>query len=751
MRRNIITYFAIAGAIILSNCTASETTDEAAAPNLLGFETQSESGLDEFWNVKPEGVVELDIDEVYEGAVSARLERTPQTEGEFSSLGFEVPVSDPGGVVTLRAAIKATDFVGMASLWARQDGVAGRVAYTNLRERSVRSDQDWTVHELEAEIDPRARSLSVGVFFAGTGRVHVDAFELLLNGEPVEVDVGADDKSEVSDEAFEFASGSGVQLSGLSPVQLDNVSTFVKVWGFLKYHHPAIAGGDVDWDIVFLRVLPEVLDLQNASDRNDWLAEWVDDLGPINPCDPCASPLDESALAPRYQWIGNEAELGGALVEKLETIRANRFSGSEQHYVKSGQSGQAEFQNELTYSVLEETDSGFRLLAAARYWNMIEYWFPYRDIIDEDWHTALNRALTEVAQSQSELEYQIAMVHLIAAVQDTHAKLNSHLQILPPVGTCDLPIHIRFIENAPTIVAFQSELATAQPFAIGDIIERIDGRATSDLLAEMRPLYAASNTAVQNRDIASNLTRGACGPTQIEVDRDGALLEFESQRVRGALKNALSHSRDLPGETVQVLDGNIGYIKLSSVTQQDVPVYVETIRETDGLILDLRNYPNDNVMYALSRWFTEESTEFAVMTAPNFETPGEFEWVNVPPIPTVDADQRLAMPIAILVDEVTQSSGEFTAMAFRSLPNAIVVGSQTAGADGNMSRIALPGGLHTTVSGMGVFYPDRTPTQRIGIVPDFTVLPTREGVIEGRDEVLDWALAVLLGKDVGAQ
>lgn len=751
MKRNIITYFAIAGAIILSGCSASEPTDEATAPNLLGFETQSDSGLDEFWNIVPEGVAVLDVDEAYEGTASARLERVRETEGDFSSLGFEIPISDPNGTATLRAAIKATDFVGMASLWARQDGVAGRIAYTNLRERSVRSEQDWTVHELEIEFDPRARSLSVGVFFTGTGRVYVDDFELLLNGDPIQIDPAATDETETTGAEFEFASGSGVELSGLSPVQLESVSNFVKVWGFLKYHHTAIASGTVDWDVAFLRALPTVLEFQNASDGNVWLADWVDELGPVSKCDPCASRSDEPALEPRLEWIENGSKLGEPLSAKLQAVHTNRFSGSEQHYVKSGSAGQAEFQNELSYSVLEETDSGFRLLAVARYWNMIEYWFPYREIMDENWSLILERSLLEAAQSETELDYQLAMIRMIAAVQDTHAKLNSHLSVLPPVGACDLPIHVRFIENAPTVVALQEELVPDQALLIGDVIERIDGRDITDLLIDMRPLYAASNTAVQNRDMAINLTRGACGPAVIEVEREGVIFIIETERVRGALKNPLSHARDVAGETAQILDDNIGYIKLSTVTRQDVPTYIDKLKQTDGLILDLRNYPSDNVMFDLGQWFTETITDFVIFTAPNFDTPGEFKWVTGRPIPTVDAEDRLAIPIAILVDDVTQSSGEFTAMAFRALPNAIVVGSQTAGADGNISRITLPGGLFTTISGLGVFYPDRTPTQRIGIVPDVTVLPTRQGVIDGRDEVLDAAHTILSGSDRDAR
>jgi C-terminal processing protease CtpA/Prc len=99
----------------------------------------------------------------------------------------------------------------------------------------------------------------------------------------------------------------------------------------------------------------------------------------------------------------------------------------------------------------------------------------------------------------------------------------------------------------------------------------------------------------------------------------------------------------------------------------------------------------------------------------------------------------------VLVDEVTQSQAEYTTMAFRAAPQTMVIGSTTAGADGNVSQIPLPGGLRTMISGIGVFYPDKTPTQRVGIVPDIVVRPTIAGIKAGRDELVEEAIRQIQG------
>ncbi len=62
---------------------------------------------------------------------------------------------------------------------------------------------------------------------------------------------------------------------------------------------------------------------------------------------------------------------------------------------------------------------------------------------------------------------------------------------------------------------------------------------------------------------------------------------------------------------------------------------------------------------------------------------------------------------------------------------------------GNVSLITLPGDFKTYMTGLGVFYHDSKKTQRVGIVPDVIQLLTIKGIREGRDEVLEKALAVI--------
>lgn len=47
------------------------------------------------------------------------------------------------------------------------------------------------------------------------------------------------------------------------------------------------------------------------------------------------------------------------------------------------------------------------------------------------------------------------------------------------------------------------------------------------------------------------------------------------------------------------------------------------------------------------------------------------------------------------------------------------------------------------ISGIGIYYPDGTETQRVGIVTDIEVKPTIDGIKAGRDELLEKAIELI--------
>jgi C-terminal processing protease CtpA/Prc len=146
-------------------------------------------------------------------------------------------------------------------------------------------------------------------------------------------------------------------------------------------------------------------------------------------------------------------------------------------------------------------------------------------------------------------------------------------------------------------------------------------------------------------------------------------------------------------------------------------------------------------MFLIADRLMSGSRTFAGFTRPRYDQPGTTLWYHTldvgPATPSTDIYRG---KVVLLADERTQSHAEFTMMALRMAPDVAIVGSTTSGADGDVSPIVLPGGIRTFFSGLGVFYPDHRPTQRVGIVPDVVVRPTVAGIRSGTDEVLEKAL-----------
>lgn len=539
----------------------------------------------------------------------------------------------------------------------------------------------------------------------------------------------------------EFDAGSRIAIAALSPVQIDNLATLGKVWGFLKYHHPLITSGQRQWDHELLRIMPAVLAAPDRAAAQGVLHDWIASLGKIADCAPCASlAAGDLHLRPALEWLDDRKLLGAHLQADLRHVYRNRPAIGRQYYLSLAKGiGNPVFDTELPYPNVRFPDAGFQLLALFRFWNIVEYWAPYRDVIGERWDDVLQQSIARLALAKDRNSYQLELMTVIARIHDTHANLWSSMAVRPPVGDCYLPVNLRFVgQNAVVAGYAEQDKGLATGLQVGDIIEAMDNVPVATLVQTWSPHYAASNQPTRLRDIGRGMVRGSCGETRIRVRRAAGEQEIPAQRTP-VPKPRPAYARDKAGETFQLLTPEIAYLKLSSVKRADIQAYLTSARATKGLIIDIRNYPSEFVVFALGQHLIERPSEFVRFTVGDLNNPGAFGWEA--PLALQPKQPHYAGKVMILVDETTQSQAEYTTMAFRTATGAKVIGSTTAAADGNVSKIALPGNLRAMISGIGVFYPDKRPTQRVGIIPDIQVLPSIQGIRAGRDEVLEAAIA----------
>ena len=643
--------------------------------------------------------------------------------------------------------MRTEEVSGYAALWVEEDSLFGPVSFNSTAQRQLKGSNGWTEHSLTLPLNPKTQELVVGVRLWGTGKVWVDDLELLVDSKPIwQAPLSQRPKTRIELDR-EFDQGSHISLNELNSVQIENLVILAKVWGFLKYHHPFVTQGQYHWDYALFRVLPAVLAAQDRATATAAIEQWVAGLGAVPACTVCARLHEENLhLRPALHWINDELQLGSALSSRLRSIYRNRSADGEQFYVSLiPKVHNPSFEHELTYASLRLPDAGFQMLALFRLWNAVEYWFPYRDGIEQDWHRVLARFLPQIALARNSEHYQLALMAFIATIPDGHATLWNTANVRPPAGNCRVPVHIRFVDTSAVVAGFFDALAQSETqLEQGDVITALDDIPVGQLIERWRPYYSASNEAARLSEMGRVLTKGACGNLKLQVLRKQQALTLHTQRVAPPKISKIPRlAHDLPGETFRLLSDKVAYLKLSSVKVAQVNGYMEAARGTDGLVIDIRNYPAEFVVFALGSLFVDQVTPFARFTKADLNNPGAFYWQ--PPQTLSPAQATYSGKVIVLVDETSISQAEYTSMALRAAPQALIIGSKTAGADGDVSSLALPGGLWTGFSGIGVFYPDKHPTQGLGIVPDIEVRPTIAGLREGRDEVLEEALRQILG------
>lgn len=709
----------------------------------LGFESQQEkAGLSDGWFKW--GTYDLVMDTLaYSGLKSGKI--TSTDTGNFGSIAYKIPANYTGNAIKLEGYMKIKNIEnGFAGLLLRIDGNGSSLAFDNMQNQNITGTKDWKKYSINLNYPKDAENIFIAGILSGKGEAWFDDFVLTIDGKDVQTLKEVNKVLSKAQLDKEFDNGSLIDFSNLTAENIENLELLGRIWGFLKYYHPEVAKGNYNWDYELFRFLPKYIEAKDDMERNNLIINWIDFLGQLEPCSNC-KPTDENAiLKPDLKWIDIQEE---GLKTKLLYVYNNRSQGKHYHIGTAPNVGNPDFKNENAYSEMTYPDDGFRLLSLFRYWNMINYFFPYKHLMDKDWNTTLSEYIPVFLNAKNELEYEMAAIQIIGDIQDTHANLWGGADKIDEwKGVNYSPVHLRFIENRLVVTDYYNkELRKEVGLKIGDIITRINGQNIEQVLKEKSKYYPASNMPTRLRDISADLLRS--NSNEIEIDFISGNSKIQPRTLKLYPKDSLDiyrWYRKSNDKAFKMLDDNIGYITLGSIKEEDISKIKDELKDTKGIIIDIRNYPSTFVPFSLGSYFVSSSTPFVKFTNGNVDHPGEFTFTKNLEIP--GQGETYKGKLVVLLNELSQSQAEYTAMAFKAGDNTTIIGSTTAGADGNVSAILLPGGLRTMISGIGVNYPNGDETQRIGIVPDIEVKPTIKGIRAGQDELLEKAIEIIVNE-----
>jgi len=660
---------------------------------------------------------------------------------DYKALAINLPENYKGKTIRLTGYIKTENVTnGYAGLWMRIDPQLG---FDNMGNRGITGTTDWKEYEIELPLQPeKTEKIVVGGLLVGKGKIWLDNLQITIDGKNIDsknIEVYAR-KLLPAEKDKEFDNGSNITFSNLTKEKISNLELLGRIWGFLKYYHPEIAKGNYNWDYELFRVLPDYLKVTNNENRDKLLLNWINKYGKLVPCKKCTNTPNDAVLKPDLSWI-HDSNLLNTLKHSLINIYDNRNQGENYYISLFPNVGNPDFANEKPYANMPYPDGGFRLLTLYKYWNIIEYFSPNKKLTDKNWNSILKEYIPQFIQSKNELEYELTSLKLIGELDDTHANLwGGGDKINELRGNNLAPFRVQFVEDKLVVTDYYNpEFSDARNLKIGDIITHIDGKSVKSIVDSLKPYYPVSNQATLLRDIAPDLLRSSQKTITLKYISDNQNREEEISLFPRKQLNIYSWYKVNKAEkSYKMLDGNIGYVTLANIKEEDVSEIKKGFKDTKGIIIDIRNYPSTFVPFSLGSYFVSKSTPFVKFTQGNIKNPGEFTFTKSLSIPSNKSTYE--GKLVVLVNEYSQSQAEYTAMAFRAGDNSTIIGSTTAGADGNVSTILLPGGLRTMISGIGIYYPNGKETQRIGIVPDIEAKPTIKGIKNGKDEVLEKAI-----------
>jgi C-terminal processing protease CtpA/Prc len=677
--------------------------------------------------------------------------------------GYIVRISDEspkeGKQCAFRAAVRfdAGNGFGKAQLWLRVDRAGGGQGFfENMGDRPITSPT-WAFYEIVGKIDADAESINVGMMLVGSGKAWIDAVSL---GEST----GAD--------------ASPAPPKALTERGIDNLVAYTKLLGYVRHFHPSDAVEKADWNAFAIAGIPAAEDAKDPADLALKLEAFFRPLAPTvrvfvtgqHPKPPAGlAPPPDASAAQVVTWM-NIGFGGGTIPPGQNIYRSKRsFASAPGGVVPSGlPDPKTPFEADLgggvsclvptalfavNNSALPQTvdpktiplppsiptgdDRTTRLADVALAWNVYEHFFPYFDVVKTDWDAVLRQSLTSAATDEDKRAFYDTLRRLVASAKDGHGNVSS----VAFDGYASPPILADWVEKKLVVIQAAPDMLKPRP---GDEILKIDGKAVADLWKREEPMIGGATEQWRRYRGAALLLQGPDG-SEVKLDCLTGAGEFYTLTLKRTLGNAVIETRPKP---IEELKPGIWYVDLdaSRAKMEDYKKAIPDLAKAKGIVFDMRGYPNDVAMDVLQRCSDKPITS-AFWNVPRVTKPDhqEMEFVQSRWPMTGPLSPRFTGKIAFITDGRAISYAESVMGIVEYFKLADIVGGPTAGTNGNINPVALPGGYVFIFTGMKVVKHDGTTHHGVGIQPTVPVSRTIEGVTAKLDELLEKAIKTVGG------
>jgi carboxyl-terminal processing protease len=525
-----------------------------------------------------------------------------------------------------------------------------------------------------------------------------------------------------------------------------------KTWGYFKYFSQNKC--NIKWDTLLNTTINEVLQTTTNADYNDALMRMFNKVGNnifiSNP-----GVLPDTNINFNNDWI-NDPVFNIPVRNFLDSFSMYIYPDNSSCFIKYNDHtnlnyrSYIDFRNDLVTMPVDYKKEPNRLTVMFYYWNVINYFHPFRNIMDQSWDQSLYEFIPQMRNAINDTSFQITFLKLETKINDTHGFNGG--PIIENVfwgGTYKPQIYFIRIDSF-CVVKKVKNIPGVSP---GDILTSLNGISIHEIEDSLRNYIPASTPASLYHDIYINMLKGTFNSPITFDFMDANLRKYSVIAKHTFTESGWDKWRKEKESTSSyfITQCNYGYVDMGKLLLDEVTPMMVEFYDLPSIIFDIRNYPN-GTLWNLAPFLFPEPIESAIWYQPALThltlsknyMPGWYYKANdLKNLGNWSNPDYYPGKIYLLVNEETISHAEYTCQYLSHHPNAKVIGTQTAGADGNVSYLNLPNGYYTYFTSLGWYYADGYQQQRNGVKIDSVVSPTIAGIRNGRDEILEAALTCL--------
>jgi C-terminal processing protease CtpA/Prc len=436
-----------------------------------------------------------------------------------------------------------------------------------------------------------------------------------------------------------------------------------------------------------------------------------------------------------------------ALKEAMKALQENRVGPKPKRAEATAAFQKVE--NDKAYPEMVFPNVEYRLLALFRFWNVINYFFPYKHLIGDSWQTVLPRYIPKFEANKDAADYQLTVRELVTEMRDSHGGLRNANAASEKLGAFLPPVLAGYVESKSVVTKVIDDRL---PIKVGDVILAVDGEPIENKREALSRYTSASTPQWLMKNVHLRLLLGPKDSVvKLKVQgRGGEVRDVELARSSTIMDPKWAPLMERSTPIIQVLPSGFGYVDLDRLQVGEVDKMFETIKDAPAVIFDMRGYPNGTAWAIAPRLTDRKNVVAALFSRPileaisltNSELAESASYSFSQRIPERKGDVYRGK-VVVLINEDAISQSEHSCMFFEAATDVTFIGTPTAGANGDVTNMVLPGNLTVTFSGHDVRHADGRQLQRVGIQPTIRVERTIRGVIEGRDEILDAAVKFL--------